>query len=294
VLAFKTASDHPWYGDILLGGESVHSAALPASYLPHYFLVKTPELLLFGILLAIAFGARRLVTRELPEDGRDLLAWGMFVFALLFPPLYAIVQKTILYDTLRHFLFITPLLAGIAGMGYAAGAHWLRGQPALLRYGVAIMLALAVARHVQVMTILHPHQYIYYNQLVGGVAGAEGRYEMDYWGNSYAEAVRALQDRLRRERPRAFARTRYKIHVCGGWQRGTPSSAVYFFPPNFVYTRELAKADFVLCLTRWRQDLEIEGPIYLTVERFGVPLTVVKDRRAPAAAAGRHSPPSPM
>jgi hypothetical protein len=36
---------------------------------------------------------------------------------------------------------------------------------------------------------LHPYQYIYYNSLVGGVAGASSNYEMDYWGLSYKEGI---------------------------------------------------------------------------------------------------------
>jgi len=30
---------------------------------------------------------------------------------------------------------------------------------------------------------------VYYNELIGGVRGAYGKYELDYWGNSYKEAV---------------------------------------------------------------------------------------------------------
>jgi hypothetical protein len=129
------------------------------------------------------------------------------------------------------------------------------------------------------MRILHPHYYVYYNRFVGGTAGANGRYEMDYWGNSYAEAVRMLARALHQENPRQFARTAYSIHICGGWQQGSVASALYFFPRNFVYQRDLDKADFVLCMTRWDQDKEVEAPIYFNVERFGVPLTVVKDLR---------------
>ena len=110
---------------------------------------------------------------------------------------------------------------------------------------------------------------------------------MDYWGNSYAEAVRRLSGRLRLENPGRFERTRYSIHVCGGWLLGTAHSAVYFFPRNFVYTGNPEKADFILCMTRWNRDRYIQAPLYLAVERFGVPLTVVKDLRAVSGAPVR-------
>ena len=34
------------------------------------------------------------------------------------------------------------------------------------------------------MINLHPLEYLYYNSLVGGLKGAFGKYETDYWGNS--------------------------------------------------------------------------------------------------------------
>jgi hypothetical protein len=37
--------------------------------------------------------------------------------------------------------------------------------------------------------ILHPYQYIYYNQFAGGVNGAYRQYELDYWVTSYREAT---------------------------------------------------------------------------------------------------------
>jgi hypothetical protein len=277
--AFQTAAHHPWPGKILFAGEFVHSTDLPGSYLPHYFLVQTPEFVLFGLLLASGFGIQRLVRGALRHERAEQLVWGMLFFALVFPPLFAILDEAVLYDTFRHFLFLVPLIASLAGMGFAAGGRWLQGRHAVLRYGATALLGLVLAQHVHVMSLLHPHYYIYYNQLVGGVSGANGRYEMDYWGNSYAEAVRMLVDRLRRENPRRFARTRYDIHVCGGWFYGAATSAVYFFPRNFRHTNEVEKADFVLCLTRWNRDREIEAPVYFEVERFGVPLAVVKDRR---------------
>ena len=36
---------------------------------------------------------------------------------------------------------------------------------------------------------LHPYQYVYYNSLAGGVAGASSGYDMDYWFVTYKEGV---------------------------------------------------------------------------------------------------------
>lgn len=36
---------------------------------------------------------------------------------------------------------------------------------------------------------LYPYEYIYYNSLVGGVDGAQGSYELDYWCTSLRETI---------------------------------------------------------------------------------------------------------
>jgi hypothetical protein len=36
---------------------------------------------------------------------------------------------------------------------------------------------------------LHPYEYVYYNQFVGGLRGANRRFEPDYWRASAAEAA---------------------------------------------------------------------------------------------------------
>jgi hypothetical protein len=42
------------------------------------------------------------------------------------------------------------------------------------------------------MAELHPYEAVYFNSLVGGVDGAEGRYPLDYWGLSYKEGLSYL------------------------------------------------------------------------------------------------------
>jgi hypothetical protein len=36
---------------------------------------------------------------------------------------------------------------------------------------------------------LHPYEYVYFNELAGGVRGASRAYEMDYWATSYRETM---------------------------------------------------------------------------------------------------------
>jgi hypothetical protein len=68
---------------------------------------------------------------------------------------------------------------------------------------------------------------MFYNPLVGGLQGAERRYEMDYWVNMMPEAVNALQDYLGLAQEKS--RRLYTVGVCGEkfsfHSRTTPTSA---------------------------------------------------------------------
>jgi hypothetical protein len=122
--------------------------------------------------------------------------------------------------------------------------------------------------------MLHPNQYIYYNAFVGGVEGAQRKFKMDYWANSYAEAVQGLESFLITAYGLDFEDREFTVAVCG-----PPISADYYFPANFRYTRQRAQADFFVAFTKDNCDRALPGrPVY-RVERMGALLSVVLDRR---------------
>jgi hypothetical protein len=60
---------------------------------------------------------------------------------------------------------------------------------------------------------------------------------------------------------------------------GPPISADYYFPRNFRYTRLRDRAEFFIAFTKDNCDRALPGrPVY-EVERMGVVLSVVLDRR---------------
>ncbi len=124
------------------------------------------------------------------------------------------------------------------------------------------------------MAMLHPNQYVYYNAFVGGVEGAQRKFKLDYWANSYAEAVQGLEDYLRAQYGANFEEREFTVAVCG-----PPISADYYFPPNFRFIRERASADFFIAFTKDNCDHSLPGRPLYRVERMGALLSVVLDRR---------------
>jgi hypothetical protein len=171
---------------------------------------------------------------------------------------------------MRHFLFVLPPLAVIAG----AALDWaIAALPAgAWRRWSAGAAALWLVAHLGIMVSLHPDQYVYYNALAGGVPGAAGRFKLDYWAASYREDVNALATFLRERDKAAFLKTRYHVAVCGPL-----GPAVAYFPANFVYERDWSKADFFISFTKDHCDQALHGePIY-RAERLDTTLSVVLD-----------------
>ena len=130
------------------------------------------------------------------------------------------------------------------------------------------------------MVELHPYEYIYYNAFAGGVAGAAGRYDLDYWGLSLAEATRDLERIVAKERALTKgdgAEVRpLAVYVCGDKE-----SATYFFDAasHLHYTDLPSRADYAVGIRGAECTWEINGPVLLQVKRGGAFLSYVTDLR---------------
>ncbi len=249
----------------LFDGEIIDSRQLPRLYLPWILLVRLPELLLVS-LAAVPLAA---LTRQ--AGGRSATVapghvWLLIALSGVLPVAYAVLARSPLYNGCRHFLFVIPPLCALAGAAVIHLLHQIRRHSRVWFNVVALGSALAVAHQVAVMVSLHPYQYAYYNRLVGGVEGAVGRYELDYYCHSYAEAIRRLTAQLRLRDGYLFSRNTYAVYTADH-----PFSSDPFFPPNFRRALRPDEADFIV-----DKDANRPEPILFTVERRGVPLNYVR------------------
>jgi hypothetical protein len=222
---------------------------------------------------------------------------GLFLlgFTIVFPVAYAIAIKAVLFDGMRHFIFVLPPIAVAAALIADRALTRLSALP--YRAPIYAALALYGMAHVATMVMLHPDQYVYYNAFVGGVDGAQRKFKLDYWANSYAEAVHGLENYLRRQYGANFEEREFTVAVCG-----PPISARYYFPDNFRLLHRQDKAEFFIAFTKDNCDRSLPGRQVYRVERMGALLSVVLDRRdivadqrmtrRPMAGALSHSPAS--
>jgi hypothetical protein len=288
IRAATVFANFPWPGSVLVNGTMIKATELPAYYLPLFMVTQLPELVLAGILAAAVMGgfwlAKGLRTggsigRMLAEAPRPVvLQYFLLILAALFPLIYFMVARPLALNGMRHFLFMLLPFTVLAALALDRVWTWMaepwpaRQWPAR-QWAVAVPLAVTVVFQTWSMVRLHPEEYIFYNQLVGGVAGAEGRFELDYWGTSIAEATEIMEAKLKAENGGRLG-GRYKVFVCAN-----PTSALYFLPPNFVLTEDRREADFFVAMTLSGCDKTGDGKIIAEVSRFGAKLAVVKDRR---------------
>jgi hypothetical protein len=266
--------------ETILAGHTYKMAEVPPWYVPAYLAIKLPIPLLFGALLAIVCLPWRRVAREWSNIERcDLILLGVFA---LFPMLCEVATEGPAFTGMRHFLFVVPPLAVLAGLGWDAAFVWLAQPSGVLVTGAMAALAASLGWNAVTLVRLHPYEYLYYNPFVGGLQGAKYRDVMDYWANSMRESVLDLESYLDRTEPH-WRTHRYNVSIC--------SEAMGFktvAPAALRLDDDWDSSDFFIAPTHMRCDRALPGKVIATVARLGVPIDLVKDHRAL-----KHSEPAP-
>ena len=278
------ASRFGWDHPVRYMGADYPARELPRSYLLVQIAIRLPEYFYLALLCG-AIAALLAVRRNRASWTLDRRVFGLplVVLGVLFPIALAFVADSTVYDGMRHFIFVLPLLAVLAGVGLsrflalAIARHW------RLAGGAGVMLGAAVV--LWDMVALHPYQSVYFNRVfVGGLPGAIGRFETDYWGASYREAARWVFTNVP---PTAGRRTvvkncsmdflsSYFIDEKREWKAG------------FSGTVPGVEPDILLATERW-QCHRAPGKVLHVVRRQGAPLAYVI--QLPASATPE--PPAP-
>lgn len=216
---------------VLFEGAVVPATAAPRRYLPELLALKLPEILLLGLALLTLRCPPR------PADPR-LLAVAT---AALWPILHAVLAAPTEFDGIRHHLFVLPPLAVLAAIGLerawsAATTAWRRALAGVVIVGAG----LAGAR----LAATHPYEYVAFNGLAGGTAGAEGRFELDYWGLSLREVARQAAEELARE-GLADPRRPWQLAVCG-----EPEAIAAVLPPFLQLVDGPEHADLLIAIAK--------------------------------------------
>lgn len=147
----------------------------PWYYEPKLIILTAPLAILAGFIPGLLLGWKN-------SKKTHFLPLLLLIFATISPAAWIIYKKSYVYNGWRHFIFIYPSLAAISVLGW----YWLASLFRAPRVRIFILAAVALtfAKPGIWSIVNHPYQYIYFNEIAGGVAGANGLYELDYWNQS--------------------------------------------------------------------------------------------------------------
>ena len=217
ILGLLDFSEFQYHIRTLLAGQVYEMASVPRLYVPIYILIRVPLLTLVAAGLALIFMLLppRLAHIGPAQASRSEIA--MIALAVAFPLACQVICHGPAFTGMRHFLFVIPSIAILAGTGLhlsiAALERWQRVAAA----GALAFVTAWYCWNLSLLVELHPYEYLYYNRAVGGLEGASGRYETDYWVNIMPAAVAELEEYLARTEHTEVARSprKYTVAVCG-------------------------------------------------------------------------------
>jgi hypothetical protein len=169
-----------------------------------------------------------------------------------------------MYDGFRHFLFILPPVFIVIGFTFQALLERLPRSWMVVPLAVFSILPgwLGIRQ-------MHPYEYAYFNQFVGGVTGAFRRFETDYWLTCYKELLPQVK-------MTADTGTLFVLRQ--------PANAQLYAPETLKIQRfnpdedEPVRGDYLLLPTRANNDLLYypEAPVVYQVQKNGAIFCLVK------------------
>jgi len=266
---------------VFYDGEYVPNGAVSRFYIPKWFVLTMPETYAVAAVLGLLSLGRLWRRPAWPVETRvALVQAGWLVAVAVVPVGWVVVRHTPLYDGLRHFLFVVPLLAVLAGV---SAATYLRARVRRVDGAIAaVLLAASGALTLSDMITLHPYEALYFNRLVaGGLARAVEKYDTDYWCLTYKEGAEWLLARY------AKSACPEKIRVAGHsillqtsyYLKKTEEGRRLFMPVSLD-----DRPNFAMATTRFGDHRRTPGRLVHTVDRQGATLLYVFEVEPPACA----------
>jgi hypothetical protein len=262
--------------DTILAGHVYRMADVPRLHVPAYVGIKLSLPLIVGACLSLFLGALpRHAARAIGEGRRRETAF--VALAALLPLICCVIIHGPGFTGMRHYLFTVPPIAVLAGLGFDGALRRLQASHRVAAAAGLAVVLFCFGWDATILYRLHPDEYLFYNPIVGGLEGASRRYATDYWVNIMPEAVGDLEHFLDRTEPASdkLSARRYLVGVCGERLSFEKEADA-----RLQWTRDWAHADFFIAPTHMNCDRALEGQVVATVERLGVLIGVVKDRRA--------------
>jgi len=275
VLSIFSALKFRWPGSVLYFGEYIKADSLPVSYLPVWFLVTTPILLLVIALLSV------LSLRKLPfrKDFSIAEKQRLFLFGSALVPLaMAFVTRPVIYDDWRHFYFVfPPLFLG----GFLFIYQWIQERNVALKHQYIFLASLVLVSVIETVVSL-PYPHLYFSKVTQKLVvehDLREEFEMDYWGTSVYQSLHYISSQAAPSSDTVYVYGETEtiglnIDIWNGSNKET--TLVYEF---------IDDSDFFVSHYRWHPSVEFKpqyGKLEHSIDHQGVILCGVYNQRITA------------
>lgn len=166
---------------MLYNDKKIVSEKVPWFYIPKWIAITSPIIILAGFVISPFL--------LLMKKYKTSLMLFLF-FAAIFPVFYVIYKKSPLYDGWRHLLFVYPPLVVISSLAFTTIIEQFKNN--WVRYACCAVLFVGLALPAKWSIANHPNEIVYFNEFTGGIDGAFGHYETDYYMNSLKQGTYTL------------------------------------------------------------------------------------------------------
>ena len=262
VNAFLNMSKYPFNRPALYMGQFYTPNNLPWHYLPVWIGITTPIIVLLGFVPGVAAWVKSLycsiggLKRAKDENPAkrlfdpDLWVW-VIIFGWIVIPLVAVYWfHSILYDGWRQMFFIYPAIVLISMRGLKSMFDWLSrllASTPWARLVAGLILLAGLAEPIWFIFRYHPYENVYFNVLAGSPSTLRQRFELDYWGLSYKQAIDfILANDPGQEIKIVTANPPGQDYINSGLSAAQKS--------RITYINDLDEADYFVTEFRWHPD----------------------------------------
>lgn len=257
----------------------------PWYYIPKFILITAPLMMLMGLPLAFLYYSKGGLTKT------QKLVLGLVLFSSVFPVAYTIYKGSYLYNGWRHMLFVYPGLVVLSALGWSKLIQFVKSIS--LKW-VTLLAFVGFSIPSMIWSFAnHPYQYMYFNEIVGGVKGANGNYELDYWN----QTPRAAMEWIGKNIPELFdgkipVNSNNPIETLTTFVKGS-DSIQYRWTREYEWTKN--NWQYAIWTSRTLNKNQIRGGYWppvgtvYTVDVAGVPVCAVVKRKAQTGYDGHRA-----
>lgn len=253
---------YPQLVNNLFEGNIVESDKLPWYYVYKWYLIATPLITLISFFIGIGIYIMNVFKK------RDIEAYRLSIFLvyILFFIFLIFKDSPNFYDSFRQTYFLILPIIIFSSYGVFELSKILIKKDKTVFYIFICILILGMSSVIKDYVLLHPYEYTYFNELVGGLGGAYKNYDSDYWSSCNMESAKWLNDNYKKYS---------KLSNPTYYASADPEQTTPYINKNFSLNKD--NPDFYISFTRGDSDKLF--PTYrdiFEVKRENTTLCVIK------------------